>query len=755
MGLLRLAAVISLLYSPAAFTGADEPTLTGFAPANALVQRRWESKFLASPSPDNMRETMRRLSARPHHVGSAYDRDNAEWILARFKEWGLEAQIETFDVLFPTPKQRLVEMLEPTPFKAKLEEPALPVDPTSGPRAEQLPTYNAYSVDGDVTGLLVYVNYGLPEDYERLERLGVSVKGAIVLARYGQSWRGIKPKVAAEHGAIGCLIYSDPRDDGYFQEDVFPQGPMRPREGVQRGSVMDFPSSNPGDPLTPGVGATPEAKRLPLGEAKSITKIPVLPLSYGDAEPLLAALKGPMAPGEGRGALPVPYHVGPGPAKVHLRVASNWDIKRVYDVVARVSGAEQPDQWVVRGNHHDAWVNGAEDPISGLIALMEEARAIGTLLKEGWRPKRTIVYCAWDGEEPMLLGSTEWAETHADELRRHAVAYINTDGNGRGFLSMAGSHTLEPLVNSVARDVQDPEAKISVWKRLRAQAIRSARSADDRQEIRQRSDLRMSPLGSGSDYTAFIDHLGVASLDLSYGGEDESGIYHSIYDDFYWFTHFSDRDFVYGRALAQTVGLVVLRLASADLLPFAFDGFADTMQTYLKELKALLKEKQDKIGELNREIEEGVFSATLDPRRPTIAPPKEDVPPHLNFAPLENAVEALRRSAERYTRASARLQGRDGLPSDLLTRVNGLLMRSERLLTSGDGLPRRPWFKHLIYAPGVYSGYGAKTMPGAREAIEQKRYAEAGGEIARIASALQDEVALIDSATAELEKLAS
>ncbi|HKC10866.1 MAG TPA: PA domain-containing protein, partial [Vicinamibacteria bacterium] len=379
MRLLRLSAAIPLLCSLTASAGADEPALTGFAPANARVERGWESKFLASPSPDNMRETMRRLSARPHHVGSAYDKDNAEWIRAKFKEWGLEAKIETFDVLFPTPKQRLVEMLEPTPFKAKLEEPALAVDPTSGQKAEQLPTYNAYSLDGDVTGLLVYVNYGLPEDYEQLERLGVSVKGAIVLARYGHSWRGIKPKVAAEHGAIGCLIYSDPRDDGYFQDDVFPQGPMRPREGVQRGSVMDFPSSNPGDPLTPGVGATPEAKRLPLAEAKSITKIPVLPLSYGDAEPLLAALKGPMAPGEGRGALPVPYHVGPGPAKVHLRVASNWDIKKVYDVVATIPGAEQPDQWVVRGNHHDAWVNGAEDPISGLIALLEEARAIGTL----------------------------------------------------------------------------------------------------------------------------------------------------------------------------------------------------------------------------------------------------------------------------------------------------------------------------------------------------------------------------------------
>jgi N-acetylated-alpha-linked acidic dipeptidase len=743
---LRHAAVVFFWLSGlAAAAGADQPA------ARADAER--EARFLATPSPENMREYMRRLSARPHHLGSAYDKDNAEWILARFREWGLEARIETFDVLFPTPKQRLVEMVEPTRFRAKLEEPPLAVDPTSAQRAEQLPTYNAYSIDGDVTGPLVYVNYGLPEDYERLERLGVSVKGAIVLARYGHSWRGIKPKVAAEHGALGCLIYSDPRDDGYFLDDVFPQGPMRPRDGAQRGSVMDFPSSNPGDPLTPGVGATAEAKRLPLAEAKSITKIPVLPLSYGDAQPLLAALRGPVAPEEGRGALPVAYHVGPGPAKVHLKVAASWDLKTVYDVVARVPGAERPDEWIVRGNHHDAWVNGAEDPVSGLVALLEEARSIGILLKEGWRPKRTIVYCAWDGEEPMLLGSTEWAEAHADELGRHAVAYINTDGNGRGFLSMSGSHTLEAFVNGVARDVLDPEAKLSVWKRLRARSLRSARTAEERKEIRERPDLRMGALGSGSDYTAFIDHLGVASLDLAYGGEDEGGIYHSIYDDFYWFTHFSDTDFVYGRALAQTVGLAVLRLADAELLPFDFGGLADTMKTYSKELKTLLEDKQSEIRERNRQIDEGVFAATRDPRRPTVAPPREDMAPHLNFAPLENAVEALGRSAQRYAKAREGLRGRDGLPSDSLARVNALLIRSERLLTSPDGLPRRPWFKHLIYAPGVYAGYDAKTLPGAREAIEQKRYAEADGEIARVAKALQDEAALVEEAAGELEAI--
>jgi N-acetylated-alpha-linked acidic dipeptidase len=721
--------------------------------AAAKPAGEWEAKFLAEPRPENMRDAMRRLSARPHHLGSPYGRENAEWILARFREWGWDAQIETFDVLFPTPKKRLVEMVEPKRFRLALDEPALAADPTSGQKAEQLPTYNAYSIDGDVTGPLVYVNYGLPEDYEELERLGVSVKGAIVLARYGHSWRGIKPKVAAEHGAIGCLIYSDPRDDGYFGGDVYPKGPMRPKDGVQRGSVMDFPSSNPGDPLTPGVGATKDAKRLAVKAAPSLTKIPVLPISYGDAQPLLEALAGPLAPEGWRGSLAIPYHVGPGPTKVHLEVAFNWDVKPLHNVVARIPGAELPDEWIVRGNHHDAWVNGAEDPVSGMVPLLEEARALGELRKAGWKPKRTIVYCAWDGEEPMLLGSTEWAEAHAEELRTKAVAYVNTDGNGRGYLSMGGSHTLENLVNQVARDVEDPEAKVSVWKRLQARRLANASSAEDRKQIRDQADLRLHALGSGSDYTAFIDHLGVASLNLGYGDEDDGGIYHSIYDSFHWYTQFSDGEFVYGKALAQTVGLVVMRLAEADLLPFEFAGLADAAQEYLKDLKKLLAKKQEEIAERNRQIDDGVFRITNDPRRPTVAPPKEEVPPHLEFAPLENAIDALQRSATRYTAARKAVEGR-ALPAETLTRVNASLIRSERVLLSPEGLLRRPWFKHLLYAPGTYSGYGAKTMPGPREAIELKRYSEADGEIARIAKVLRDEAALVDGVAADLETAA-
>jgi len=751
----RFAAVllIVILSVPSSLFGADETALVGYSPRSSQGEREWEAKFRAIPDPANQREYMRRLSARPHHVGSPYDKDNAEWILARFKEWGLEAHIETFDVLFPTPKVRVLEMVEPTKFTAKLDEPALAIDPTSNQKSEQLPTYNAYSIDGDVTAPLVFVNYGVPEDYEKLERLGVSVKGAIVIAKYYHSWRGIKPKVAAEHGAIGCLIYSEPQDDGYTRDDVFPQGPMRNPDGVQRGSVMDFASASPGDPLTPGVGATPDAKRLPMKEAKSLTKIPVLPISYGDAQPLLAALKGPMAPDEWRGSLPIPYHVGPGPAKVHLKVEFNWDIKPVYDVIAKIPGSVAPDEWIIRGNHHDAWVNGAEDPVSGQAALLEEGRALGELVKQGWKPRRTIIYAAWDGEEPMLLGSTEWAETHADELRQHAAVYINSDANGRGLFFMQGSHSLEQFINGVARDIEDPETKLTVWQRRQLSEIADAKSPDERNELRQRADLRIGALGSGTDFTAFVDHLGIASLNLGYGGEDDGGIYHSIYDDFYWFTHFSDFDFIYGRALSQTIGTSVMRLADAEVLPFDFVDFADTVQKYTKDLGKLLADKQEEIRERNKELEEGVFKATFDPRRPTVAPAREEIPPHLNFAPMQNAGEALTRSAEHYRKALAQKQASFSESQlESLSALNRRLIESERKLCNEDGLPRRSWYKHLLYAPGVYTGYDVKTVPGVREGIEQKRYAEAEQEIVRVSKALEDEASLIESAAEMLEK---
>jgi N-acetylated-alpha-linked acidic dipeptidase len=732
---------------------ADEQPLYGYSVESSRAERQWEEKLRAIPKPENLRAYMERLSAHPHHVGSPYDKNNAEWILAKFKEFGLDAHIEQFDVLFPTPKERVVELVEGGPkFTAKLKEPALSEDLTSNQQDEQLPTYNAYSIDGDVTAPLVYVNYGIPEDYEQLERMGVSVKGKIVIARYFHSWRGIKPKVAAEHGALGCLIFSDPHEDGFTQGDVFPKGPWRPQDGVQRGSVADMPFY-PGDPLTPGVGATKDAKRLKIEEAPTITKIPVLPISYGDAQPLLAALSGPVAPEAWRGGLGVTYHIGPGPAKVHLKVKSNWEpLKPLYDVIAKIPGSTFPDEWIVRGNHHDGWVNGADDPISGMVAVLEEARALGELVKAGWKPKRTIIYCAWDGEEPGLLGSTEWAEAHDQELRTHGVVYINSDTNARGYLGIAGSHTLEKFSNDVMRVVTDPETKLTAWKRAQLKEIADARTSDARRERRERADLRIGPLGSGSDYTAFLDHDGVASLNIGFGGEDGGGIYHSIYDDFYWYTHFSDTDFAYGRALAQTGGTMVMRLADADLLPFEFGDLADTVQTYVKELKTLAEKTRDDIRERNREIEEGVFSATNDPRQPLVPPAIESVPPHLNFAPLENAADAVARAAADYKKAldQANNNGGAALASSSLAEVNRMLIETERKLTTAEGLPNRPWFKHQLDAPGFYTGYAAKTMPAAREAIDQKQWKQAEEGIVVISRVLQDEAALISAAAAKL-----
>ena len=734
--------------------------LPGYSRAAARAEREWETQFRAIPSPDTQRESMRRLSARPHHVGSPYEHDNSEWILSRFRSFGLDAHIETFDVLYPTPKDRLVELVSPSHFRAALREPAVAGDPTSAQQSEQLPGFNVYSRDGDVTAPLVYVNYGIPADYDTLARHGVSVTGAIVIARYGHSWRGIKPKVAAEHGAIGCLIYSDPQDDGYAQGDVFPNGPFRPRDGVQRGSVMDMPIY-PGDPLTPGVGATPGAKRLALADAKTITKIPVLPISYADAQPLLAAIRGPVAPATWRGSLPITYHIGPGPARVHLRVKFNWDTKPIHDVIARIPGSDAPDEWVIRGNHYDAWVNGASDPISGQVALLEEARALGALVSKGWHPRRTIIYCAWDGEEPGLLGSTEWVETHADELTRHAVAYLNTDQTERGYLELEGSPMLEPLLNGVAREIRDPETGASLWQRARARLVRSAKP-EEREEARTRADLRIGALGSGSDYSSFVHHLGIASANLQFGGEGTAdGVYHSVYDDFYWFTHFSDTSFAYGRALSQTVGTAVMRLADAQVLPYDFTALADAVRKYAHEVEALAKEKADTIAEFNRELRDGVFGLTTDPRESSALPDPIVQPPHLNFAPLDNGVDALARSAAEYDKARGALTAHDssaldatGHQSAALATLNATLIASERKLLSNDGLVGRPWYRHLLYAPGAYTGYGVKTLPGVRESIEQQHWELADAEIVRVGAVLQSEAIVVSRAASELREAA-
>lgn len=726
---------------------AAEGPITGFPGAQTEVQRELEARFDAELNPDDLRIWMEHLSSRPHHVGSPFGREVAEFIAERFREWGYETAVETYQVLFPTPRVRRLEMVAPTRFAAALAEPALSEDRTSGQNDEQLPSYNAYSIDGDVTGELVYVNYGVPGDYDELERRGIDVAGKIVIARYGGSWRGIKPKVAAERGAIGCLIYSDPRDDGYARGDVYPEGPYRMAHGAQRGSVADMPLF-PGDPLTPHVGATEAAVRLDLDEAPTLTKIPVLPISYADAEPLLAALGGPVAPGNWRGGLPLTYHLGPGPAQVHLEVAFNWDLEPAYNVIARLEGRERADQWVLRGNHHDAWVNGAADPISGMVVLMAEAKAIGALARTGWRPRRTIVFAAWDAEEPGLIGSTEWGEHHADELRERAVAYINTDGNGRGFLNMSGSHTLQRFINEVARDVTDPQTGVSVFDRRHARRL--ANGATD--DLAATGDHRINALGSGSDYTPFLQHLGIASLNLGFGGESGGGSYHSIFDSFDHYTRFIDPTFEYGIALAQTAGRAVLRLADAELLPWDFTAFEATVTRYADEVIALTDDMREETKRQNRLLRDGRFELAADPTK-TYAPPDADDPvPHLNFAPVRNALVDLAGSARAHDVARRTLVAADdSLSTDQAREVDKILFRTERAMTHPDGLPGRSWFIHQIYAPGFYTGYGVKTLPGVREAIEERAWEEAQRQIARLADTIYQVASEVDRATQFLE----
>ncbi|HXB06459.1 MAG TPA: M28 family metallopeptidase [Puia sp.] len=708
-------------------------TLTGFNEAETKQELQLETSFDSYLKAANVDSGIRIMSARPHHVGSPGDKAVVDYIYNQFKSWGYDVQTETFTVPFPTPKERLLEMTAPEHFKATLAEPALKEDRTSGQTSEQLPTYNCWSPDGDVTGDLVFVNYGIPEDYERLDKMGISVKGKIVIAKYGRSWRGIKPKVAQEHGAIGCLIYSDPKDDGYYDGDVYPKGAFKNEYGVQRGSIMDMPIY-PGDPLTPGVGATKDAKRLDLKDAAVILKIPVLPISYHDATPLLRALDGPVAPEEWRGALPFTYHVGPGKTVVHLKVAFNWDMKPVTDVIAKIPGSVWPDEWVIRGNHHDAWVNGAGDPLSGQAAMLEEARGLAELRKTGWKPKRTIVFCAWDGEEPSLIGSTEWAETHAAELQQKAVVYINSDGNSRGYLNAEGSHGLEPFVNEVARDVIDPETGIPVIDRRHARELVNAAEAGRlKKELFQKKTINIGAMGSGSDYSSFLQHLGIPCLDFGFGGESAGGEYHSIYDSYDDYRRFKDPSFQYGVALAKTAGRTTLRMAEANLLPFDFRALYTTINGYAVDLMAQVDQLREATALTNQLVKEHDYAFAADTARHLLLPTGKDEVPFLDFSPLQNALILLDHATKHLadTLAKAKLS-----PAQQQT-VNEALYRAEQQLLSDNGLPRRPWYRHAIYAPGFYTGYGVKTLPGIREAIEQRNFAEAQQQIAIDAAVLK------------------
>jgi len=722
---------------------AKSQPLIGFTEEGANNQHALEKQFDELLDAENLRSWMQRMTAKPQHVGSPHSRENAKFLIALFEEWGYEAHLAEYHILFPTPITRHLELVEPSSFVAHLVEPDIEQDETSRIREDRLPPYNAYSADGDVVAPLVYVNQGLPSDYQVLAQHGIDVKGKIVIARYGGSWRGLKPKLAAEHGAVGCILYSDPRDDGFFQGNVYPAGPYRMGYGTQRGSVLDMPIF-PGDPLTPGYGATHDAERLPIEEAKGLMTIPVLPIGYADAQPLLEALEGPVAPASWRGALPLTYRIGPGPARVRLSLKFSWDVVPAYNVIAVMKGSVYPDEWVLRGNHRDGWVFGAADPTSGMVALMEEARAVGQLAAQGMWPKRTIVYAGWDAEEPGLLGSTEWVEHHIEELREKAVVYINSDGNGRGFLRAGGSHTLERLVNEVAASVTDPQTGVSVAKRLRA----SRRVGGD-VETGVSGDLHIAPLGSGSDYSPFLQHLTIASLNIGFGGESGGGAYHSAYDSFDYYTRFQDPEFVYGMTLVQIAGRLTLRMANADILPFRMENWMFQVNKYVQQVEDLLGDMRAETTRHNQLLKSNAFVLASDPRKTFIAPPPKDAVPHLNFALVHNSLVALKSHVCAYD-AAMEAHGKHLSPASQ-QELNNTLMQLEHAMSREEGLPGRPWYRHHIYAPGLLTGYGVKTLPGIREAIEARRWEEAGQQIVIAAKVLDQVSEVLHRATAILE----
>lgn len=756
--LFRRAVLATALSLPAVASTADHtPPLLGFDAATSAQQRRVEGQFDRLVEQSDYRGWLKQWSAQPNQVGAPHNLANARDIEQKLQSYGWDTRIEEYQVYWPAPRSVQLELLAPTAYRARLSEPALAEDSTSQQTEHVLPPYVIYGGNGEVTADLVYVNYGLAEDYELLARQGVDVKGKIVIARYGKGWRGLKPRLAQEHGAVGALIYSDPRDDGYYQDLAYPAGPARNEWSVQRGSVLNF-AIYPGDPLTPGIAAVPGAQRLRPEQAASVLRIPTLPISWGDAKPLLAALSGPLAPESWRGALPLTYRVGgDNQVRLRLKVDADADTRTLYNVIATLKGSEYPDQWVVRGNHRDAWVLGAADPLSGTAALLAEAQAIGALAKQGERPKRTLVYASWDGEEAGLLGSTEWVEQHASELREKAVLYVNTDGNGRGFLDAGGSHALQRLVNEVAADLKDPDSGVSVQQRWRAKAQIDGQAADAKpiaKDVAKRAaagqDLPLKALGSGSDYSPFLQHLGLPTLDLSYGGQGGGGgVYHSLYDSYDYYARYVDPQFQYLPLLAKTVGRTVLRTANAPVLPQRFEDLAVAIEGFSKDVQQQADSQRSKALSDKALVDSGVFAAVNNPNRPLKAPAVKQAVPPIDFAALNQAIEKLKTSARRL---DERVQARGAVLSpERQLQLNQAIQRLDQALLTPQGLPGRSWYRNLVYAPGLATGYEVKTLPGIREALEDERWSDLSLYLGKTTAALDAYRQQLDQLWASLE----
>ena len=681
---------------------ADAGMLDGFTAEDAAAERRWEELFRTVPAPDSAREHLRRLTAEPHVAGTKEDYATAVYVLDQMRSYGLAAEIKEYQVWLPYPKMpSVVELVAPRHERLKVREAVVPGDPTSS-NPKITPLFNGYSASGDATAPLVYANYGLPGDYDELKKIDVDVKGKIVIVRYGNSFRGVKAKVAEDHGAVGCIIYSDPADDGYMQGDVYPKGPWRPVASGQRGSVQ-YLFDYPGDPLTPGKPSIPGVPRLKVEEATDLTHIPVQPIAYDDARILMEPLKGPVRPRGFQGGFAFPYHVGgTGEVKVHLRTDMDYQTRTIWDVVARIDGNQEKNRWVIMGNHRDAWVFGAVDPNSGTTAMLEAARSFGQLLKQGWKPRRTIVLCSWDGEEYGLLGSTEWAEEYADELKAKAVAYLNVDVAVSGPNFNASSvPSLWRLIRGSTQDVRDPKTGKSIYQQWQD------RAREQRPEAEQDSNVeaRIGALGSGSDYTPFLQHLGIPSTDMGFGGD--YGVYHSAYDSFFWMSHFGDPTFVYHVAAAQLWGTIAMRLADADGLPFDYNDYASQIRDFFSETVRIAKRyKLDAFDEKT-----------------------------MNEA-LEDFAEAAGR-AQKSRQEAVTEMGKTRSAAAKLQRINDVLIATEREFIDPRGLRGRAWYKHEIYAPGIYTGYAAQPLTDFRQALDDRNSADTKEALNRIVEALR------------------